>query len=262
MPTLTPAATLAPTPVPTPRPTPTISPPPVNIHHPPPYTIALEAGHGGPNYTGAVGVDSAGRSWIEKDLTLAVAQKLDTLLTDAGYNVLMLRSSDSTITDFDPGDYAGSVMREAQARVDLANAARADALVSIHFNGWATSDEAGTEAYCDPDRPFADESCNLGWMIQQWLVHDIRTAGYDVNDRGEKNDSMVNGNPNNPHSWMLGTNDNFQPSLMPGAIVEALFLTNPDDLAFVARPEGPDVIARAYLEGIQSYFDWLNGAMP
>jgi N-acetylmuramoyl-L-alanine amidase len=46
---------------------------------------------------------------------------------------------------------------------------------------------------------------------------------------------------------------------MPGTIVEALFLTNADDLAYIRKPEALDVIARAYVEGIESYFTWLNG---
>jgi N-acetylmuramoyl-L-alanine amidase len=255
----TPAPTPAPTPVPTPAPTPTISPPPIPINHPPPYTIAIDPGHGGPNYTGAVASDSDGNVWREKDLNLDVALRVQVLLTATGYNVLMLRNSDTTITNFDPGDYAGSVMRESQARVDEANVSQADAYVAIHFNGWTDSGQAGAEAYCDPDRSFANESCQLGWMIQQWLVHDIRADGYDVKDRGLKNDAEVNGNPDNPHSWVLGTNANFRPSLMPGTIVEALFLTNPDDLAFIRKPEALDVIAAGYLAGVESYFSWLNG---
>jgi N-acetylmuramoyl-L-alanine amidase len=248
-----------PTPVPTPTPSPTVSPPPIPIDHAPPYTIAIDPGHGGPGYTGATAFDSDGNLWLEKDLNLDVAERVQALLTAAGYNVLMLRTSDSTITEFDPNDYAGSVMRESQARVDAANAAQADALIAIHFNGWTNSSEAGAEAYCDPDRSFAGESCQLGWLIEQWLVYDIRADGYNVNDRGLKNDSEVNGNPDNPHSWMLGTNDNFRPSLMPGTIVEALFLTNPDDLAYIRKPEALDVIAKAYVGGVESYFRWLNG---
>jgi N-acetylmuramoyl-L-alanine amidase len=171
----------------------------------------------------------------------------------------MLRTTDSTITNFDPNDYSGSVMRESQARVDVSNAAQADALVAIHFNGWIDDSLAGTEAYCDPDRSFAAHSCQLASLIQQSLVSGIRADGYAVNDLGVKNDSEVNGNPEDPHSWMLGTNAGFSPSLMPGTIVETLFLSNPDELAFILRPEALGVIAAAYAKGIESYFAWLNG---
>jgi N-acetylmuramoyl-L-alanine amidase len=255
----TPAPTPEPTPVPTPAPTPTISPQPIAIGHSPPYTIAIDPGHGGPNYTGAVATDTDGNVWIEKDLNLDVAKRVQVLLTQAGYNVVMLRTSDSTLTNFDPNDYWGSVKQEAQARVDLANASQADALVAIHFNGWTDASQAGPEAYCDPDRSFAANSCQLASLIQQTLVNDIRADGYDVNDRGLKNDSGVNGPASDPHSWDLGTNADFRPSLMPGTIVETLFLSNPGDLAYIRRAEALDVIAGAYAKGIESYFSWLNG---
>jgi len=255
----TPAPTPEPTPVPTPAPTPTISPQPIAIGHSPPYTIAIDPGHGGPNYTGAVATDTDGNVWIEKDLNLDVAKRVQVLLTQAGYNVVMLRTSDSTLTNFDPNDYWGSVKQEAQARVDLANASQADALVAIHFNGWTDASQAGTEAYCDPERSFAANSCQLASLIQQTLVNDVRADGYDVNDRGLKNDSGVNGPASDPHSWDLGTNADFRPSLMPGTIVETLFLSNPGDLAYIRRAEALDVIAGAYAKGIESYFSWLNG---
>ncbi len=259
----TPSATPTPTPAqdPTSVPTPGLadSSLPVVINHGPPYTIAIDPGHGGPDYTGAVAPDSNGNLWLEKDLNLDVAVRLQALLTGAGYNVVMLRTTDSTITNFDPNDYSGSVMRESQARVDEANAAQADALVAIHFNGWIDNSLAGTEAYCDPDRSFAADSCQLASLIQQSLVGGIRADGYAVNDLGVKNDSEVNGNPEDPHSWMLGTNAGFSPSLMPGTIVETLFLSNPDELAFILRPEALDVIAAAYAKGIEGYFAWLNG---
>jgi N-acetylmuramoyl-L-alanine amidase len=261
MPTASPTLTASPkpTPTPTPEPTPSISPQPIAINHPPPYTIAIDPGHGGPNYTGAVATDTDGNPWLEKDLNLDVAQRVQVLLTQTGYNVVMLRTSDWTLTNFDPNDYWSSVKREAQARVDVANASQADALVAIHFNSWIDASQAGTEAYCDPDRSFAANSCQLAALIEQALVNDIRADGYDVNDRGLKNDSDVNGPTSDPHSWDLGANTGFRPSLMPGSIVETLFLSNPNDLAYIRKTEALDVIAGAYAKGIETYFSWLNG---
>jgi N-acetylmuramoyl-L-alanine amidase len=230
----------------------------VPIHHPPPYTIAIDGGHGGPWYSGASTHDADGNLWVEKDLTLAVALKLNELLSAAGYNVLLLRSDDSTLTAWDPAHYRRSMIAELQERVNRANAAAADALVSIHFNGWTDGSQRGTEAYCNPDRSFGAESCGLAWYIQWALVNGIRAAGYDVYDRGIKNDAGVNGDASNPHSYLLGTNYGFSPSLMPGTIVETLFLSNPDDLAFLHREDAIDVIAKAYVDGLNAYFAWLN----
>lgn len=115
-----------------------------------------------------------------------------------------------------------------------------------------------TETYCNPDRPFGNESCTMAYYVQDALVRWMRDNGYETKDRGLKNDSEVNGDPANPHSYILGANDNFRPSLMPGVIVEALFLSNSEDLEFLRRPDGFDIVASAITEGIDSYFEWLN----
>lgn len=226
--------------------------------HGPPYRIAIEAGHGGPYYVGASAYDYEGHQWIEKDLNLDLSSRLRDLLAADGYEVGMLRTSDSTLTNFDPYDYRGSLIREAQARVDLANASQADLYLALHFNGWIEPSQRGTEAYCNPDRSFGNESCQLAWAIEQSVVNGIREAGYNVDDRGLKNDSDVGGPASIEHSWVLGTNADFRPALMPGAIIESLFLSNPDDLAFLHKPEALDVLAAAIKGGIDSYFAWLN----
>lgn len=247
-----------PTPAPPPSPSPTVSPTPIPLLHAPPYRIAIEAGHGGPYYFGASAYDDEGHQWIEKDLNLDLSMRLRDLLTADSYSVTMLRTSDSTLTNFDPHDYRGSLIREAQVRVDLGNASNADVYVAMHFNGWIEANQRGTEAYCNPDRSFGSESCQLAVMIEQAVVNGIREAGYNVDDRGLKNDSDVGGPANIEHSWVLGTNSGFRPALMPGAIIESLFLSNPDDLAFLHRPEALDVIAVAIKKGIDTYFAWLN----
>lgn len=254
---VTPSPTPTPAPTLSPAPTPTVSPTPIPIHHGPPYLIAVEAGHGGQYYWGASARDADNKLWIEKDLTLAVAIRVQELLSEAGYRSLLIRTGDSTLTPFDPNDYRGSLIREAQGRVDWANSVNADAYMAIHFNCWVDGSQRGTEAYCNPDRSFGTENCALATFVQQALVQHIRDAGYDDNDRGIKNDSAVNGDPENEHSFVLGTNANFSPSLMPGVIAEVLFLSNPDDISFLGRPDAIDIIAAAFVDGLNAYFEWL-----
>jgi hypothetical protein len=45
------------------------------------------------------------------------------------------------------------------------------------------------------------------------------------------------------------------PSRMPGALVEALFLTNEGDAAILTSPEGRDAIVTAYERAILTYFE-------
>ncbi len=256
-PTATPAPyiTVPPTPTPVPTPEPTAVP----IYHGPPYTIAIDPGHGGPGYWGASARDPDGNLWIEKDLTLAVSTRLQQLLSEAGYYTILLRTEDVTHTDWNSSDYRASMIAETQERVHRANAVGADVLLAVHFNGWRDAGQRGTEAYCNPDRGFGGESCELAWFVQQAVVQSIRATGYDIFDRGIKNDAAVNGDPQNQHSFLLGTNSGFSPSMMPGAILEVLFLSHPDDFAFIRREDAIEVVAKSIVEGLNQYFAWLTG---
>ena len=259
-PTITPTPSAQPTPSVTMAPVvlaPTVSPAPVPIYHAPPYTVAIEAGHGGPNWFGGTGDDADGHYLIEKDLALDTALRLDGLLREAGFETVLIRDGDFTLTPFDGAEYRPKMIAETQARVDLANAARADVLVSIHFNGSAYSSLRGTETYYNPDRSFGAESYALAWFVQGELLGALAGLGHDVNDRGVRNDAEVGGDSNNAHSYLLGTNDGFRPSLMPGIISEALFLSNPDDAARVAMEETRQRLAEAFRDGIVAYFAWL-----
>ncbi|MCH8051958.1 MAG: N-acetylmuramoyl-L-alanine amidase [Chloroflexi bacterium] len=237
---------------------PTASPTPVPIHHGGPYTVAIEAGHGGPNWFGAAGYDADGNHLAEKDLALDTALRLDELLREAGFETVLIRDGDFTLTRFDGGDYRPNMIAETQARVDLVNAAAADVLVSIHFNGSPYSSLRGTETYYNPDRPFGAESYALAWFVQAEVLAALAGLGHDVNDRGVRNDAEVGGDPNNAHSYLLGTNDGFRPSLMPGVISEPLFLSNPDDAERIAEEETRQSLAEAYRDGIAAYFAWLQ----
>lgn len=235
----------------------TPAPAPIPIYHEPPYTVAIEAGHGGPSWFGAVGYDADGNRLIEKDLALDTALRLDDLLREAGFQTLLLRDGDFTLTPFDSADYRPNMIAETQARVDAANGARADVLVSIHFNGSVYAALRGTETYYNPDRSFGAESFALASFVQSELLAALADLGHDVIDRGVRNDAEVGGDPENAHSYLLGTNDGFRPSLMPGIISEALFLSNPDDAARAAEEETRQRLAEAYRDGIAAYFAWL-----
>ena len=244
---------------PLPPPPPAFGPPPpapIEILHPPPYTVVIDPGHGGPRYSGA-----AAPGIIEKDANLDVALRLAPLLTAAGYRVVLTRRGDYTLTQFD-ADTAIERRDEIQARVDLANQERADILISVHFNGSSVSSLRGLEVYYNPDRSFGYFNYVLANSARHSIVTSIRGAGYDVVDRGIKNDALVGGDPNNPHSWILGTNSGFRPSMMPGVIVEALFMSNYLDVEQIKRPEMRQVIAEGYRSGIDAYFAWLQSQLP
>ena len=182
------------------------------------------------------------------------------MLSAAGYNVVLSRTGDYTLSPFPSNTYENR-RDEIQARVDVANSVKADILVSIHFNGGPKS-ARGLEIYYNPDRKFGSYNWTLADLTRQGVVNHIRSAGYDVPDRGVKNDAGVCCNPANPHSWILGTNDGFRPSMMPGIIGEAMFLSNDHEAQQLWRPEMRQAIAEGYKAGIDAYFGWLLPQVP
>lgn len=237
---------------------PAAAPPPdrpiAELLHPPPYTVFVDAGHG------ALDSGAGNGDLLEKDVNVDVATRLAPLLGGSGYNVYLSRWGDYTLTPFPVNTYQNR-RDEIQARVDVANSVHADILVSIHFNGGPTS-ARGLEVYYNPDRSFGQYNWTLADLTRQGLVSHIRSAGYDVPDRGVKNDAGVCCNPANPHSWILGTNDGFRPSMMPGIIGEAMFVSNDFEAQQLWRPEMRQAIAEGYKAGIDAYFGWLLPQVP
>jgi len=90
--------------------------------------VVIDAGHGGPDngMTGPIGTPA----WfVEKDITLAVAKKLATVLRARGVDVMMTRTTDTLIALSDRGR--------------MANSNHGDVFISIHVNAPGTRTAAG-----------------------------------------------------------------------------------------------------------------------
>ena len=152
------------------------------------FTIAVDAGHGG-DATGAVGATGV----QEKEINLAIASHLRSLLQDKGVNVVMTRTDDSNVG-----------MPE---RADAIINGGAQILVSIHCNaGGANSDaEAvrGTSAYYR----------HLGYQPLANIMYG-KMLELGLNQFG-----MVG-------SFNFSLN---APTQFPNVLVETAFLSNPDD---------------------------------
>jgi hypothetical protein len=118
------------------------------------------------------------------------------------------------------------------------------------------------EVYYNPDRTFGTANLMLAQTVRQGLLESIYATGYAVPDRGIKNDAGVGGCSCNPHSWILGTNDNFRPSMMPGIIAEPMFLSNPFEASQLWRPEIRQAVAEGYKRGVDAYFAWIMAQLP
>ena len=107
--------------------------------------FVLDPGHGG-SEPGAVGPGGA----TEKALNLRIAEITEWYLDQAGYSVLLTRTTD--------------VRLPLRSRAEIANAVQPLAFVSIHHNGGATrrQDTPGTEMFVDGGNP---EARRLGGIM-------------------------------------------------------------------------------------------------
>jgi N-acetylmuramoyl-L-alanine amidase len=225
-------------------------------------TVYIDAGHGGLD-PGVVGTTASGRMVLEKDATLAVALRLSGLLRADGYAVVMARTKDTTVLRLSGADSSyGAITSSAEhrdlaARAACANAAGADVLVSIHFDGFSDPSVGGTETFFDAARPFAASNRRLATDLQAALVARLAAA-----DRGVWTDDQIaaptltgSGQSYN-HLIELGPMsqgwvDN--PSQMPGALVEPLFITNPAEALIASDPSGQQKIAEALESGVLKF---------
>ncbi len=214
-----------------------------------PKVVAILPGHGG-SETGAVHYNSAGQvDLIERDVNLAIARKLANRLQAAGYVAVLTRDGDYSLTP-NPSD----AEREVQANLDVANNSKADVLVAIHNNGHPDAALSGTETYYCPQRDFAQDNLRLAKAIQKHLVSGFRDVmGYQTDDHGVKSANYK------PYGclYTLGgdRNGTFRPSAMPGALVEALFVTNEREAWILSQDGGQELIAAAIFDGIVEYFN-------
>lgn len=232
------------------------------VHHsegspPKKIIIVLDPGHGGKD-PGAIGPSGV----KEKDITLAVALKTKNLLEKErpDLQIVLTRQNDQ---------FLGLVDRTA-----MANTLGADLFISIHCNASPNSAARGVETYYldnttdranlalaakenfVPEAVMEDSrdttnliladlitaskveaSVPLAATIQRSLVRILRERYPDVVDHGVKKAPF----------WVLTG------AIMPCALVETSFISNPDEEKRLRLPQYQDLLAQAIGRGIIAY---------
>jgi N-acetylmuramoyl-L-alanine amidase len=280
-----PLAALAATPevatVATPRPTNTPVPQPP-LAAPPTYpggrapVVCLDAGHGGPDRGFTRGPFGPLPPMEEAILTLEHAWDLEARLASRGFRIVMTREEDTAVNargedingdgrtaeDDREGDDKYATLDELQARIDVCNEANADLLVSMHVNGFTTQGPFGYETWYTAERPFGDRNRAFATLAYAHLKEQLRAIGYvgPAVERGVNPDTASDVQMEYTlyeHFIITGpaVPNAVEPSRMPGAIVEALFVSNDGDAAVLASQEGRGAIVSAYENAIVEYFE-------
>ncbi|MCX7779995.1 MAG: N-acetylmuramoyl-L-alanine amidase [Negativicutes bacterium] len=182
--------------------------------------IVLDPGHGGSD-PGAIGPNRS----QEKTITLAVALKTKTLLEKAGAKVIMTRQDDRDV--FGPGATAAD---ELKARTTIANNRKADAFISIHIDAFRDPAAGGTSTYFYQKTPYDS-------MLAQNLQASLQRAS-GLRDRGI----------NSANFYVI------KRTIMPAALLELGFITNPNEEKLLNTPEFQQRMAQAIVQGLDCFF--------
>ncbi len=196
--------------------------------------IVLDPGHGGEDH----GTHSGAA--IEKELTLQLARMLvPELERRTGARVVLTRTDDRALAQ--------------EARAEAANRARADLVLSLHFDSFPSAKAQGATLYCPPaSTPDATIAGYVPLSLTAWrdvaVEHAVASRtlsealGSALEQRGF---GPVRVRERLPVA-LLGVN-------APGVLVECSTLSSPEDLAKLLRPGGLRVLAVAIAEGVAGY---------
>ncbi len=182
--------------------------------------VVLDPGHGGSDW-GAIGPTGVS----EKSVSLAVSLKAERLLTDAGYQVVMTRTTDIDVAAPGVPDAA-----ELQARVDKAPP-NAELFISVHCNAFSNSNANGVETYHAPN---AVKGSRLARLLNEEL---FRLGG--LNNRGVK-----------AARFYVMTH-----SQCPASLIELGFITNPREEKLLASSDYQQKLAQAITNAVNRYFN-------
>lgn len=213
--------------------------------------VVLDAGHGGTDPGATAG------GLLEKEITLDIGRRLQSLLTRSGFEVIVTRDADHTIALKD--------------RAELANEAKSDIFVSIHVNAIVKHTEVrGIETYYlgSTNDPSLTKLAAAENRISGYSVSDMRSLVEDVyaNARSAESHQLATVIQKNLYSSLRADDAALEnwgvkraPFLvlvgtqMPAVLAEVGCISNEKELAMLRRPEYRQKIAEALHEGIRSY---------
>ncbi len=220
------------------------------------FVVTLDPGHGG-DEPGA-----AGYGIVEKDSNVDFALRVERYLRQEGVEVVLTRRDTNHPAGVTAKGNAGTRASLAE-RVKIANEANSDVFVSIHSNGSPSEAQRGIEVYWESRREFAAANQQLARTVLDRMMQATERAGYSVRDRGIIDASCWRGfggrcvglyvlSPAG-QTTLRGSPQAKVPTLMPGVLVELLFISNPDDVAMLKDDAARDAIAQGLAWGILDF---------
>lgn len=185
------------------------------------YVIALDPGHGG------IDGGASSNGVTEKEITMAIAEKLAVILQENGAQVFLTRDSD--VDYYTPGK--GGKRQDLMKRVEMIEASGAQVYVSIHCNAIRTPGLSGAQVFYSPK---LEENKMLAEVMQRALK-----KFPPGNKRQAKQDL---------HILVLNAMNK------PGILVEAGYLTNKKEAGLLADSTYQQKLAEQIAKGLAYHF--------
>ncbi|MBE5921229.1 MAG: N-acetylmuramoyl-L-alanine amidase [Lachnospiraceae bacterium] len=186
--------------------------------------IVIDPGHGGID-PGKVGVHDE----LEKDINLAISQKLAELLEEEGAEIVCTRTTDAGLYAESDSNKKAADLR---ARCALIAAEQPDITISVHQNSYTSESIRGAQV-------FYYENSQEGAI----LAADLQKSLIEIADPGNKRVQK----PNNSYYMLVH-------STSPTVIVECGFLSNADEATKLTTEVYQQSIAKAIVAGVKNYF--------
>jgi N-acetylmuramoyl-L-alanine amidase len=208
--------------------------------------IVLDPGHGRGD-PGAVHYFDDGSYYTEAESNLRNAELIALELRAMGYDVYLTREGEG----YGPGAPLpmSFIASDLYARVAMAKAVEADVYLAIHGNGARVKSISGPETwYCGAHEEGAANRV-LALLVQRAMMDALREYGYEPPDRGIKEDAASH------HSGGFCQFVVTRESPVPAALLEFLFLSNPEDAAVLVDDRSHVLLAKHVAAAIHDFME-------
>ena len=190
------------------------------------FKVILDAGHGEPD-GGAVGISGT----LEKDINLAIVQKLQETLEGKGIEVVLTRSDDSGLQDESANTIREMKKSDMRKRREIVKDSGADLFLSIHMNSFADSSINGLHIFYDKEHPEIEETAK---RIQDKIGEVTGAPTHAVKTADERLFLMKN-------------------PPIPSILIECGFLSNPEEEKKLTDENYQAKIAWAIASSVENY---------
>ena len=179
---------------------------------------------------GGVDAGAISSTFLEKDMNLLLSKKLAKVLISKGAIVYLTRDGDY--------DLANSTLNRKRndlyARVKLINNSNSDMYISIHLNASPSSKWNGLQI-------FYSSILKENKIIAETITNTMKENMQNIRDVKQENGYYM-----------------YSKIKVPGVLVEAGFISNPNDNYKIRQEDYQDILINNIVIGIEKYFESLE----